>query len=119
MFGFVSVFAVTIASASLSMAAPAMCLARDIRDYTELDLAKHGIELVEPQKDLQTGFIVGGVNETSSVLKLTELAGHQIEDLENDMRPGALGKGGSEAGFLGKEEKLLEVLARDNQYVVD
>src|SRR5208282_2000784 len=35
--------------------------------------------------------------------------------LEDDMRPGGL----STAGFLGKDERLLDVLAADNRYVVD
>jgi hypothetical protein len=35
------------------------------------------------------------------------------------MRPGAKSKVGSEKGFLGPDERLLNVLATDNRYVVD
>jgi hypothetical protein len=112
-------YAATITVASVLLANRIECAARDIADYTELDPAKHGIEQIDPKKDPKTGFILGGVNETALLLKLSELAGRPIEDLERDMRPGATAKGGSDAGFLGKDENLLKVLAMDNKYVVD
>ncbi len=89
------------------------------KDYKDIDPKTLGVELVEPKKDPKTGFIVGGKNATDALLKLTEINGRKIADLEADMRPGAPSDVASTKGFLGKEEKLLEVLAMDNRYVVD
>jgi hypothetical protein len=85
------------------------------KDYTKIPLKELGIEPVTEAKDAKTGFIVGGKNSTALVKKLTQLNGRSIADLEREMRPGAA----SDAGFLGKDEKLLDVLATDNAYVVD
>jgi hypothetical protein len=74
---------------------------------------KPGAKAVEPQKDPKTGFVVGGVNETALIRKLTEINGIGIASLEKVMRPGAA----SSAGFLGRDEKLLDVLAADNDLV--
>jgi hypothetical protein len=97
------------------------------KDYKDVPLDQIGVKLVKPTKDARTGFIVGGKNSTDLVRKLAEINGRQIADLEKDMRPGALGEPskngdrfeGSTKGFLGKEEKLLDVLAMDNEFVVD
>jgi hypothetical protein len=70
---------------------------------------------VEPKKDPKTGFVVGGKNDTALIRKLTEINGISIGDLEKKMRPKALSK----VGFLGAEEKLVDVMAADNAYVVD
>lgn len=86
---------------------------------TYLDLAKHYVAPVLPKKDLKTGFLVGGKNDTSLLRKLTEINGRTIAELENDMRPGAKSDVGSRSGFLGAEEKLLDILAMDNTYVVE
>jgi hypothetical protein len=88
-------------------------------DLKDIDLKQHGIEAVEPKKDPKTGFTLGGKNSTESLKTLTELAGRSIAELQRQMRPGATGKGGSDAGFLGKDEKLLDVLQADNRFVVD
>ncbi len=84
-------------------------------DYTKVDPKSLRIKFVTPSKDKKTGFIVGGKNPTSLVKNLKEIAGRSVTDLEKDMRPGAE----STAGFLGKDERLLDVLAEDNRYVVD
>src|SRR5262245_45029782 len=84
-------------------------------DYTKIDPAKLGVKPVAAAQDPKTGFIVGGKNPTALVRSLTEIAGRTIADLEKDMRPGAL----SRKGFLGQDERLLDVLARDNVYVVE
>jgi hypothetical protein len=70
---------------------------------------------MEPKKDPKTGFVVGGKNETALIKKLTEINGISIVDLEIKMRPKALSK----VGFLGTDERLLDVLAADNALVVD
>src|SRR3984957_19205226 len=70
---------------------------------------------IEPKKDPKTGFVVGGKNETVAIKKLTEVNGLTIAELEKKMRPKALSK----VGFLGTDEKLLDVLAADNALVLD
>jgi hypothetical protein len=86
-----------------------------LEDFTTIKLADYGIQPVKPAKDPRTGFIVGGKNATALIEGLTEINGRSIAELEKVMRPGA----SSRVGFLGKEEKLLEILAADNRYVVD
>ncbi len=88
---------------------------RPPEDYARVDPAQLGVKLVPPKKDPATGFLVGGKNPTSLVAGLTETAGQPVRELEEAMRPGRL----STAGFLGKKERLLDVLAADNRYVVD
>jgi hypothetical protein len=85
------------------------------KDYKNIDLTKHHIPAVAAKKDAKTGFVVGGTNSTELIRKLTEINGLTIATLEKTMRPGK----SSSAGFLGKEEKLLEVMAADNKTVVD
>jgi hypothetical protein len=86
-----------------------------LKDFTDMNLEDYGIKLIKSQKDAKTGFIVGGKNATERIKTLTEINGLSIRALEKAMRPGAA----STKGFLGKEEKLLEVLADDNQFVVE
>jgi hypothetical protein len=93
----------------------ALVLVASPPDYTKTDPKSLGIDLVKPTKDKKTGFVVGGKNPTVLIQKLKEIAGRSIADLEKDMRPGGL----STKGFLGKDERLLDVLEADNRYVVD
>ena len=102
----------------LSMLGTAFVPAQDrepLKDFTNIKLEDFGIKPVDPKKDAKTGFIIGGKNATELIKKLSEINGKSIADLEKVMRPGAASK----AGFLGRDEKLLEVMATDNQYVVD
>ena len=92
--------------------------AQEPKDYTNTPLKELGVELVKPTKDAKTGFLVAGKNETDLIRKLDAINGRSIADLEKDMRPGAQSKFGSLKGFLGKDEKLLDVLALDNDFVV-
>lgn len=90
-------------------------------DYDTADLSSLFYmvpQRVEWKKDAKTGFVVGGDNKTELIRTLTEINGRKIADLEADMRPGAPVKVGSTAGFLGKDEKLLDVLAADNDTVL-
>lgn len=84
-----------------------------------IDLGKYYVAPVTPREDDKTGFVVGGKNDTKLIRGLKEINGRSIADLEQDMRPGADSEVGSKDGFLGKDEKLLDVLEADNQYVVD
>src|SRR5262245_59771242 len=85
------------------------------KDFTATTLESIGVQQVKPQKDARTGFVVGGDNATALIAKLATLAGQPIAKLEKRMRPGA----DSRAGFLGKDESLLDVLVGDNRFVVD
>lgn len=67
---------------------------------------------VEEKRDPNIGFVVGGKNPTALLEKLTELNGRTIGQLDQVMHPVAA----AEKGFLGPEERLLEVLAADNQF---
>lgn len=82
------------------------------------DLANHVVKPAPAVPDRKTGFYSGAKNETALIRKLTSINGRSIADLETDMRPGAKGELGSTAGFLGKDEQLLDVLAADNDYVL-
>lgn len=88
-------------------------------DFTSVEAASLGVKLVSAKEDPKTHFIVGGKNATDLVAKLTEINGRKIADLEKDMRPGAVSVVGSEKGFLGDDERLVDVLVADNKFVVD
>src|SRR5438128_384018 len=103
---------------SLSVLLPCVLCAVELdgpKDYTKTTLKSLDIEPVKPTKDKKTGFVVGGKNATDLILGLKELAGLPIDKLEKSMRPGAL----SDKGFLGKEERLLDIMAEDNRFVVE
>ena len=104
--------AVVIAVGGLTAGDPA-------KDYKDVPPAELGVKPVPELKDPKTGFVVGGKNPTDLLKGLKEIAGRPIADLEADMRPGAKVEVGSDKGFLGKDERLLDVLAADNAYVVD
>jgi hypothetical protein len=84
-----------------------------------LDLGDFYVKPVPTEKDPRTGFIVGGKNDTTVIRGLKAINGRTIAELEKDMRPGAKSDVGSDAGFIGQDEKLLDVLAEDNRYVVE
>ncbi len=86
-----------------------------VEDYAKIDPQQLGVKPVPASKDPKTGFVVAGKNATALVSRLTHVAGQSIADLEDIMRPGRL----SRAGFLGQDERLLDVLTADNRYVVD
>ena len=86
-----------------------------VEDFTNVDPASLGVEPVPAEEDPRTGFVVGGRNPTALIRTLTEINGRTIAELEEDMRPGAA----SRAGFLGEDEGLLDVMAADNETVVD
>jgi len=88
-------------------------------DFTEATLDDLQIKPFEPHQDPNSGFIVGGKNATPLIEKLKDINGRPIADLEYDMRPGANAKASSDKGFLGNDERLLKVLAADNETVVE
>ena len=83
---------------------------QQIQDFTNVE-----VKSIAPEKDEKTGFVIGGRNSTALFQGLTEIYGRRISDLEKDMRPGAY----ATKGFIGGQERLLDVLAEDNRYVVD
>jgi hypothetical protein len=89
--------------------------AKGLKDHTKVKPADLKLKWAHPTKDEKTGFVVGGKNPTARIRKLTHINGKSIAELEKAMRPGAL----SRAGFLGNDERLLDVMAADNEYVVD
>jgi hypothetical protein len=102
------------------VAITAVSLAADPpKDYKDLDPASLGVKPVPEKKDPRTGFAVGGKNPTELVKVLREINGRTVAELEADMRPGAESEVGSDKGFLGADERLLDVLAADNAYVLD
>jgi hypothetical protein len=98
----------------LALSPPAPAQGPD-EDYAKVDPESLGVKPVTAREDPRTGFVVGGKNPTALLGKLTEIAGQPVAELERSMRPGRL----STAGFLGKNERLLDVLAADNRTVVD
>src|SRR5262249_32376551 len=116
---------ILISLACLASSGPAGPAQQPHKDYRHIDLAdlldlgKYYVKPVDPKKDPKTGFVVGGKNSTALIRGLEEINGRTIAELEMDMRPGAKSEVGSNAGFLGPKEKLLDVLAADNRYVVD
>ena len=86
-----------------------------VEDFTDVDPASLGVEPVTAREDPETGFVIGGKNSTNLIRSLKEINGRPIAELERDMRPGAE----SAKGFLGKDERLLDVLEADNRTVVE
>ncbi len=78
----------------------------------ELTPKEVGVLPIEIKKEA-SGFKIGGQNSTELIKNLREINGQKIEDLENRMKP----KKFSTSGFLGEDEKLLDVLAADNDFV--
>ena len=90
------------------------------QDFVEFfEFARHYVLPAEETTDGDTGFVIGGKNATSLIRRLRSINGRGIAELEKDMRPGAEADVGSDAGFLGAEESLLEILAADNDYVIN
>jgi len=72
------------------------------------------LDPVKQEKTTVEGFKIFGVNETSLIRSLSSLNGIPIDRLEAQMRPGV----SSNAGFLGENESLAQVLAEDNDAVL-
>ncbi len=92
-----------------------------VADTANLRPTELAFAFFEPEIQAASGFVVGGANNTERLRRLTSLNGHSIETLEVLMRPGSRTDRyeGSKAGFLGKHERLLDVLVQDNTFVVE
>lgn len=85
------------------------------RAYLPKDL---DYDLPIEQRDPSSEFLLSGKNSEATIRNLKSLNGISIQELEDQMRPGAAGPKGSIAGFLGHDESLIEILATDNHFVV-
>ncbi len=112
---------VLIISALASHDLASVVYADDVVDTAHFRPKELGFAFIKPRVDESTGFVVGGKNETEAIKRLTSLNGRSISELEQVMRPAAETSAdeGSDAGFLGEDERLLDVLVMDNAYVVD
>jgi hypothetical protein len=89
--------------------------AQELVDVAKLTPKVLGFAFLESKVDPRTGFSVAGKNTNEQIRNLKSINGRPIADLEVDMRPG----GYSAEGFLGKEERLLDVLVADNLFVLE
>lgn len=64
-----------------------------------------------------SGFVIAGANTSQEILALKELNGLPLSEIESLMRPGESDPRMSKSGFLGPDEKLLDVLVEDNDFV--
>ncbi len=71
---------------------------------------------VEPFDD-PGGLRIAGPNSSERIRACTSINGLSIAELEELMRPGQRDERTSKEGFLGPEERLLDVLAADNDLV--
>lgn len=83
---------------------------RVLRELSKYELDLKPIEVIEEE----SGFKIGGVNESDLIKGLKEINGQSIQSLEQRMRP----NNDSMAGFLGENENLLDVLVDDNDFVL-
>lgn len=65
------------------------------------------------KREEESGFLIGCYNPSILLRHLTSLNGIEISELENTMRSFEF----SGEGFLGKDEKLLDVLVADNEFI--
>jgi hypothetical protein len=87
---------------------------RIVEDLLSVDPVKIGYKAFTAVKDKSSLMLIGGMNSSSILEKLTSINGIPIAKLENDMRPGEL----SSEGFLRQDDKLLDVLKKDNETVL-
>lgn len=86
---------------------------KNARQIRELTNDEAGIQRI-PERTESTGFVIGGVNETALIRRLPTITDIPIADLTEKMRPGRF----SDEGFLGEDEDLRKIMARDNDVVL-
>jgi DNA-binding transcriptional ArsR family regulator len=104
------------------LAFAALAFGADYSDISErsdaelkaLHLRPDNVRPLAPPLEEATGFRIGGTNPTDLLQRLPSINGVTIDQLEATMRPGVL----SDAGFLGPDESLLDVLVLDNDTVL-
>ncbi len=71
---------------------------------------------LSPKQD-PGGMVIAGVNSSATLRGLKSINGVSIAELEDRMRPGNMAENGSVSGFLGEDERLIDVLVADNEFV--
>lgn len=71
---------------------------------------------VVPNRDAG-GLMLAGSNSSADILKCESINGLEIEEIEKLMRPNHPDKRSSISGFLTADQKLIDVLVADNEYV--
>ena len=97
------------------LAAASQCFAQESNYRFDLADAKY-YEPVPISRDAG-GLVIAGTNFSSQIRRCETINGISIAELERRMRPGNIDENGSIAGFLGKDEELLDVLVADNDFV--
>ena len=90
-----------------------------IDKVANLTAADLGFQYYQSDPKSSEGFAIGKSNSTKTISETSEINGISIRMLEDQMRPGARGPMGSEKGFLGANEGLIEIMVHDNKFVVD
>ena len=108
------VISVTIVASCVALLNSLGC-AEEAVDTAALRPDQLDFAFFKPRVDPSSGFVLGGKNATHDLKRLTAINGRSIQELETAMRPGAWSKN----GFLGKDERLVDVLVADNQFVVE
>ncbi|CAN5711650.1 hypothetical protein BH10BDE1_BH10BDE1_03320 [soil metagenome] len=86
-----------------------------IHDAAELTLREAGHRKIPKTAIGNASFRVGEVNSTDDVRTLVNIGNASISHIESAMRAGGL----ATSGFLGKNEKLIDVLITDNELVLE
>ena len=73
---------------------------------------------VVPKRDAG-GLMLAGSNSSADILKCESINGLEIEEIETLMRPNNADDRSSKAGFLTADQKLIDVLVTDNEYVTN
>jgi len=71
---------------------------------------------VDSSKD-PGGLMIAGDNDSETIRNCEAINGLSISELEELMRPGQQDERSSQLGFLGKDERLVEILVSDNEFV--
>jgi len=88
---------------------------RAVKSRYDLDDATY-YSAVEPVDD-PGGLRIAGPNSSDEIRSCTSINGLSIAELEALMRPSIADERSSKDGFLGAKERLIEVLASDNDLV--
>ena len=61
--------------------------------------------------------MIAGDNESETIRNCEAINGLSISELEKLMRPGQQDERSSQLGFLGNDERLVDILVSDNEFV--
>ena len=72
---------------------------------------------VDSSKD-SGGLMIAGDNHSEAIRNCASINGLSIPELEKLMRPGQQDERSSKLGFLGNDERLVDILVADNEFVL-